>query len=146
MTQQVKSTNDSPLTKLRDSDLEFEDGRQDIRGRAVIDQNGKTIGHVRALFIDASERKVRMLDIGSGGLMGMGDTHFLLPVDAITKVSEKDVHVNESAERVKHSPAYDPDLEVKYDWDYWRPYYNYYGSAPYWESDYRYPNYNSWFY
>ncbi len=146
MTQQVKSKSDAPLKKLGDSDLILADERQDIRGRNVVDQNGKTVGHVRALFIDEAERKVHMLDIGGGGFLGMGDQHFLLPVDAITKVDEKVVHVDETGDRIHKSPGYDPNLEVAYGQDYWRPYYGYYGRSPYWNDGYRYPDYRSLFY
>jgi hypothetical protein len=145
MTQQLHAKSDMPLTKLRDSNLELEDDRQDIRGRSVVDQDGKTVGHVRALFIDSSERKVRVLDIAGGGFLGMGDQHFLLPIDAITKVDKAKVHVNETADRIQHSPVYDPELITAYNQHYWAPYYGYYGSSPYWSAGYRYPNYRNWY-
>jgi len=100
MTQQLDPRSDTPLTKLVDSDLRLADRRQDVRGRAVIDQDGKHVGHVKSLFIDEAEQKVRVLDIGGGGFLGMGDQHFLLPIDAITTISEKEVHVNETADRI----------------------------------------------
>lgn len=144
MTQQLDPRSDTPLTKLADSDLRLADRRQDVRGRAVIDQDGKHVSHVKSLFIDEAERKVRVLDIGGGGFLGMGDQHFLLPIDAITTISEKEVHVNETADRIKHSPAYDPALVVNYDRDYWGPYYGYYGREPYWSGAYGYPD--AWYY
>jgi hypothetical protein len=55
------------------------------------------------------------------------------------------VTVNESGDRVLHSPAYDPTLIAPYRRDYWEPYYGYYGRAPYWDSAYRYPSYSTWF-
>jgi sporulation protein YlmC with PRC-barrel domain len=146
MTQQLHADTDIPLVKLVDSGLTLEDDRQDIRGRSVIDQDGKTVGHVRALFIDSAERKVRMLDIAGGGFLGMGDQHFLLPVDAITKVNKADVHVNETAHRIHHSPIYNPELVTSYRRDYWEPYYGYYGGSPYWSAGYRYPDYGNWYY
>ncbi len=115
---ETRSKSDALLTKLRDGDLRLADLRQDVRGRAVIDQSGKTVGHVKSLFIDEAERKVRVLDIGGGGFLGMGDQHFLLRVDAITSIRDNEVHVNETADRIKHSPAYDPTLVVNYDRDY----------------------------
>jgi sporulation protein YlmC with PRC-barrel domain len=144
MTQHLEPKSDAPLTKLRDGDLRLADDRQDVRGRAVIDQSGKTVGHVKSLFIDEAERKVRVLDIGGGGFLGMGDQHFLLPVDAITSIRDNEVHVNETADRIKHSPAYDPTLVVNYDRDYWEPYYGYYNREPWWSGAYGYPNH--WYY
>lgn len=55
------------------------------------------------------------------------------------------MHVNETADRIKHSPAYDPALVVNYDRDYWGPYYyGYYGREPYWSGAYGYPD--GWYY
>ena len=144
MTQRVDQQSDAPLTKLRDTDLSLADDRQDIRGRTVVDQDGKHVGHVRALFVDEADRKVRILDIGSGGILGIGDQHFLLPVDAVTAVTDKEVRVNETSDRIKKSPAYDPALVVTYTHDYWGPYYRYYGTEPYWGGAYHYPD--RWFY
>jgi len=141
----IAQVNDHPLTKISDSNLILDDYRMDIRGRKVIDSSGKTIGHVRALFIDETNRKVRMLDIAGGGFLGIDDQHFLLPVDAITSVTATLVHVNESGDRVLHSPAYDPLLIAAYHRSYWEPYYGYYDRAPYWDSAYRYPAYQNWF-
>jgi len=133
--------NDHALTKFSDSDLVLEDDRLDIRGRKVIDAAGKAIGHVRALFIDDAAKKVRLLEIAGGGFLGIADQHFLLPIDAVTKVTATLVYVNESGARVLSSPAYDPTLIQPYNRQYWEPFYGYYGRAPYWDADYRYPNY-----
>jgi sporulation protein YlmC with PRC-barrel domain len=135
----------APLKKLKDSDLMVADYRQDIRGRRVLDSEGHVIGHASALFIDGAERKIRMLEISGGGFLGIGDQHFLLPVDAITKVDDKDVHVNETGERVLKSPKYDPKLVERYDDEYWGPYYSYYDQVPYWSGTYAYPSYDNWY-
>jgi len=137
--------NDHPLTKFDEGNLILDDDRMDIRGRKVIDANGKTIGHVRALFIDEIDRRVRLVDIAGGGFLGIDGQHFLLPIDAITKVTPTLVHVNESGARVLHSPAYDPKLIVPFHQSYWEPYYGYYGRSPYWDTAYRYPDYPMWF-
>jgi sporulation protein YlmC with PRC-barrel domain len=137
MAQQVSNT--SPLAKLSETDLDLADPSQDIRGRKVLDSEGGEIGHVSALFVDEAERKVRMLEIRAGGLLGIGEQHFLLPVDAVTSVDKHDVHVNETHERIVHSPAYDPQLVEFPERSYWEPYYGYYGLSPYWGTGYIYP-------
>ncbi len=142
---QVQRLNEEELKKLKDTDLMVADYRQDIRGRRVIDREGKHIGHVSALFVDDEHRKIRMLEVSGGGILRMGDIHFLLPVDAILKVTDDSVQVTETADRVAKSPAYDPRLVGKYDRNYWGPYYGYYGMAPYWAAGYAYPNYHNWY-
>jgi hypothetical protein len=45
------------LIKLKDSDLRLSSQAEDVRGRDVIDQRGKDIGKVNALFINEGEWK-----------------------------------------------------------------------------------------
>ncbi len=138
---QQQQTKNTPLERLSDLGLVLSDPGQDIRGRKVIDRHGADIGHVSGLFIDADERKVRMVELRTGGFIGIGERHFLLPVDAIASVDEHDVHVNESGERIVHSPVYDPTLVAEPTRDYWEPYYGYYGLSPYWGNGYMYPTF-----
>jgi hypothetical protein len=49
--------------------------------------------------------------------------------------------VNESGERIVHSPVYDPKLVVPSIRGYWEPYYGYYGLSPYWGNGYMYPTF-----
>jgi sporulation protein YlmC with PRC-barrel domain len=136
-----QNSSHAELEKLDDTDLILDDDAQDVRGRKLIDQQGETIGHVSSLFIDADERKVRMLEVRAGGFLGIGDRHFLIPADAVTKVEKESVYVNESRERILHSPVYDPHIIKAPTREYWGPFYGYYGLSPYWGTDYMYPGF-----
>jgi CBS domain-containing protein/sporulation protein YlmC with PRC-barrel domain len=126
------------LVRLSDSHLTLAEHAEDIRGLQVLDISGEELGSVNDLFIDERERKVRFLEISSGGFLGLGATKFLLPVDAITRLSVDVVHINQSRERVAGAPQYDPALvEERYVSDV----YSHYGYPPYWGPDYRYPPY-----
>jgi CBS domain-containing protein len=104
----------------------------------AIDVSGEELGTVNDLFIDEQERKVRFLEISSGGFLGLGTTEFLLPVDAISRLSVDLVHINQSRERIAGAPRYDPALvEERYVSDV----YSHYGYPPYWGPDYHYPPY-----
>jgi sporulation protein YlmC with PRC-barrel domain len=144
MTQSVGKTNDAALKELAESGLSLAHEWQDIRERKVLDSNGVEIGHVSALFIDEGERKVRMLAIREGGFLGIGEHHVLLPVDAVDKVTENAVHVNQTKQHVVTSPVYNPTLVPERDHDFWDPYYSYYGYSPYWDRGYRYPDFGVW--
>ena len=99
---------------------------------------GEELGAVNDLFIDEQERKVRFLEVSSGGFLGLGATKFLLPVDAISRITSDVVHINQSRERVAGAPRYDPTLvEERYVSDV----YSHYGYPPYWGPDYDYPPY-----
>jgi hypothetical protein len=132
-------TTNAELVKLNDTGLTLADPAEDIRDRKVVDASGEDVGHVSALFIDRAGRKIRMLEIRAGGFLGIGDRHFLLPVEAITKVAEHEVHINQKRDKVVHSPAYDPTLVVKPP-EYWGSYYGYYGMSPYVGSGFMFPN------
>jgi sporulation protein YlmC with PRC-barrel domain len=132
---QSQDTMNYELEKLSETGLTLADAAQDIRERKVIDASGEDIGHVGALFIDRAERKVRMLEIRAGGFLGLGDRHFLLPVEAITSIAKGEVHLSQTRDRIIHSPAYDPALEAAPTRQSWGPYYGYYGMWPNFGSD-----------
>lgn len=46
----------------------------------------------------------------TAAFLGWGAYRFLLPVEAITDISEDEVHINQSRDRVVDSPVYDPVL------------------------------------
>ena len=127
------------LRTLDDSEMTLTDSAEDVRGRTVVDHAGQEIGKVDALLLDDAESKVRFLRVAEGGLLGVGERTFLIPVDAITRIDENHVHVNQSRDWVVESPAYDPTLV--YDQSYYGNVYGHYGYAPYWGPGYRYPMY-----
>ncbi|MGD0052611.1 MAG: PRC-barrel domain-containing protein, partial [Vulcanimicrobiaceae bacterium] len=107
---QQRHSKSAELARLSDTGLALSDPSQDIRGRKIVDRHGADIGHISGLFVDEDERKVRMLEIRAGGFLGIGERHFLLPVDAIMKIDNDEVRVNETRERIVRSPVYDPKL------------------------------------
>ena len=135
----MSSTNQVRLTKLSDADMTISDASADVRGRTVLDKLGDEIGKVDALMIDDRESKVRFLQVASGGFLGIGARHFLIPVDAVTRVDADHVHVDQTRERVASSPGYDPTVVPET--DYYTDVYGYYGYGPYWGPGYAYPAY-----
>jgi sporulation protein YlmC with PRC-barrel domain len=126
------------LVRLTDSNLTLSDRSEDIRGRNVLDLSGEELGEVDDLLIDEQDHKVRFIQISSGGFLGLGASKFLLPVEAIRRITEDTVYVNQSRERVAGAPRYDPDL---IDERYVTDVYGHYGYPPYWGPGYKYPPY-----
>jgi sporulation protein YlmC with PRC-barrel domain len=126
------------LVKLSDTNLTLANRAEDIRGRDVLDTAGEEIGKVDDLLIDELEKKVRFLQVSSGGFLGLGATKFLIPVDAIMRMTEDAVYISQARERLTGAPRYDPSLV---DERYLSDVYGYYGYSPYWGPDYRYPGY-----
>jgi sporulation protein YlmC with PRC-barrel domain len=132
------TTNDNAtLYTLGDRGQTIEGSANDVRGRKVKDKNGDGIGKVADLLVDDREGKVRFLLVEHGGFLGFGETKSLIPVDAVTKITEDEVIVDQSRERVAAAPGYDPDLVD--DRTYHSSLYGYYGYAPYWGAGYMYP-------
>ena len=126
------------LRKLSDTGMALSTPAEDIRGRKVVDRNGEDIDEVDDLMIDDAEKKVRFIRVASGGFLGMGATKFLIPVDAVARVTTDTVHVDRQREHVAAAPAYDPDVTTP---DYYDRLYGYYGVAPFWGAGYMYPGY-----
>jgi sporulation protein YlmC with PRC-barrel domain len=129
----------SILHRLRDSDLQLADPKADIRGRKVKDAAGEEIGKVDDLLVDAEEQKVRFLEVASGGLLGLGETKSLIPVEAVARITEDEVHINQTRAKVAGAPMYDPNLKER---THLSEVYGYYGyGTPYWGMGYNYPRY-----
>ncbi len=126
------------LYKLSDSTLTVADPAEDIRGRRIVDSAGEEVGTVDDLMIDDREGKVRFLLAGSGGFLGLGETKFLIPVDAVARLTGDTVHINQTRRRMAGGPRYDPELTEQPAWD---SVYGYYGYSPYWAPGYAYPPY-----
>lgn len=131
---------DTPKLKmLSDSSLEIADPAEDVRGRAVLDDAGEEVGHVRDLVVDTEANKVRFLQIGAGGFFGIGEESFLIPVDAVTRVEPDTVSIDRSRERMRDVPRYQPELAVGP--DYYEDLYSWWDYSPYWVGGYVPPGY-----
>lgn len=140
----------SKLIRLSDTELTIANPAEDIRNRTVIDRDGEDIGEVEDLLLDEHEKRVRFLEVSSGGFLGLGKTKFLLPVEAITRISDDRVDVNQTRQYIAGAPHYDPDLIHQEagvqgyeagERGYYDGVYQYYGYPPYWAPGAIYPPY-----
>lgn len=129
------------LQSLKAAGLEVQNKEDDVRGRKVHDSDGEHIGHVDDLIVDTAERKVRFLRVAQGGFLGIGEKHYLVPVDAVTNVTSDVVTLGSKHDQVSRAPDYDPELASKDRQKYWGGVYDYWGYSPFWSRDYVYPGY-----
>lgn len=127
------------LMKLSDTARTVAAGDEDIRGRDVKSRGGEDLGTVDDLLIDPEEDKVRFLVVASGGFLGLGETKSFIPVDAVSRITADEVHIDRAREEVAGAPVYNPDLVAER--DYYENVYAYYGYPPYWAPGYVYPAY-----
>lgn len=128
------------LVRLSDTGLTLADPEADIRGMTVVDRNDEAIGDVDDLVIDETERRLRFLEVGSGGFLGIGKEKRLVPVDAVTGIDDK-VHIDQDRDRVAAGPGYDPELTPIPERPHIEEIYGHYGVMPFWGAGYTYPMY-----
>ena len=122
------------LLRLGDTDLTVE-VEDDVRGLHAVDRDGEDIGEVDELIIDEQDKKVRFLEVGSGGFLGIGEEKRLIPAEAVERVGDV-VRVGTTKQAVADSPGYDPDVVRQTGLDYYGGLYGYYGYGPFWGPDY----------
>ncbi len=127
------------IVSLRDANLTVADPSEDVRGFEVIDRHGEKIGDVDDLLLDLDEKRVRFLRVAHGGFLGIGEEHFLVPVDAVTQIRADRVHIDRERGGIGDAPGYSPELAEQP--DYYGDVYGYWGYGPYWASGYAYPRY-----
>ncbi len=127
------------LVRLSETNLTVADPAADVRGRRAVDNGGQEMGKVDDLLIDDQEKKVRFLRVGSGGFLGMGKEHFLVPVEAVSSVDRERVTIDRGRAQLSGVPGYDPALS--YDDAYYSDVYGWWGYGPYWQPGYVYPPY-----
>jgi sporulation protein YlmC with PRC-barrel domain len=98
------------FSRLRDSHKTVASSDVDIRGRMVRDKDGQEVGKIEGLLIDDVEKKVRFMEVASGGFLGIGETKTFIPVDAIRRITDDDVFISHTREHVAGAPRYDPSL------------------------------------
>jgi sporulation protein YlmC with PRC-barrel domain len=122
----TERTEQHQLVKLSDSDFRLEAPEQDVRGLDVYDRDGREIGSVNDLYVDTEERKIRFLGVGAGGVLGIGEKHLMIPVEAVADVGEDGLTIEHGSEKVAESPPFDTDVAPPTA-AYQREIYEYYG-------------------
>jgi hypothetical protein len=125
------------LLRLDDIDMTVADPATDVRGRAVIGRGGAEIGKISSLLVDDGEWRVRLLEVRSGGLLGIGARTRLIPVEAVTDVVDDAVHVDQTRTSVQESPVYDPDVAPSP--ALYADVYDHFGYSPFWAIGHPYP-------
>jgi sporulation protein YlmC with PRC-barrel domain len=101
---------------------------RDLIHRAVSDPDNHMIGYVRDILIDERDWQVRFLHVTVGGHLGIGDKHFLIPIEAVERVSEGFVTIEQSREKVQGAPELNPNILLQPDLRH--EVYEYYGYPP----------------
>ncbi len=126
----TERTEQHQLVRLSDSEFRLEAPEQDVRGLDVYDRDGDAMGSVEDLYVDEGERKVRFLEVGAGGFLGIGERRFMIPVEAVASIGDDRVTLEQGRDRVAGSPPFDTDVVPPT--AYQQEIYDYYGYTPTW--------------
>ena len=123
-----RAEDDAGHVRLSQSGQTVADEDADVRGRRVVDVNGEDLGHVDDLLLDEHQYKVRFLWVATGGFLGIGAKHLLVPVEEVEDVDEGTVRVCREREHLGDAPGYDPELAE--DPSYYARVYGWWGRQP----------------
>jgi sporulation protein YlmC with PRC-barrel domain len=86
---------------------------RDLIHRAVTDLRDDRIGYIRDLLIDEADWKVRFLHVTGGGHLGYHEHHYVIPIEAVRRVSGGYVSIEQSRQKVQGAPELDPNILVQ---------------------------------
>jgi len=78
--------------------------QRELRQRRVFDSGGRYIGDVANLYVD-DDRNLHFVDVVSGGFLGLGRKHYLLPVEAIEDETPGAVRLRVDEGQVQRAPT-----------------------------------------
>ena len=110
-----------------------------IIGNKVINPAGEQLGNIKELMIDLEDARVAYAVLSFGGLLGLGDKVFAIPLEALTfDPQEHTVILDVDKEVLKNAPGFHKDHwpdNAQYEAGWLLDIYEYYGYSPYWMPD-----------
>lgn len=111
----------------------------DVRGARVLDRDDAEVGTVDDLLVDDAARKVRFLNVKSGGFLGFGGVAYLIPVDVIARMDADGLHLAVTRDVVSAGPSFDPGVAAA-GREVYEGVCRHFGCAPFWAPEYVYPS------
>ena len=110
-----------------------------IIGSQVINPEGEQLGSIKDMVVDLDDAQIAYAVLSFGGIMGLGDKLFAIPLEALTFDTQSNHAVLDvDREVLKNAPGFDkekwPDV-AEYEAGWLRNIYEYYGYSPYWMPD-----------
>lgn len=105
-----------------------------LTGNDVKNYANEDLGDIKDFMIDCQSGKVAYAVLGFGGVFGIGEKLFAVPMSAlILDTEEKCFRLNRAKEDLKNAPGFDSDNWPNMaDRGWGEGIHNYYDSSPYW--------------
>lgn len=106
-----------------------------IIGDGVVNEYGEDLGKIEDLMIDLDHNRVAYAVLSFGGILGIGEKLFAIPLEALRLDAENHRFVLAvERERLEEAPGFDKDeWPDAGDLDHRREVFVFYGYDPYWE-------------
>ena len=78
--------------------------QRELRQRGVFDSSGSLIGYVENVYVD-DEGTFRFVDVATGGVMGLGTKHRLVPVEAIAEGEPGSITLTVDQQTIESTPT-----------------------------------------
>ena len=79
---------------------------QELRQKSVFDSGSRHIGQVANLYVVEDSRRLRFVDVVTGGFLGLGRKHCLVPVEAITDQAPGSITLEVDQRSLESAPAF----------------------------------------
>jgi hypothetical protein len=100
----------------------------------VTDKFGEPYGHVTDLLIDPSNGKIALAVLSFGGVLGIGDTHKVIPFEALQmNPNTFDYQINIGKDVIENAPKMDASDVT--DYKKLNELFKYYGMPAYWDQN-----------
>jgi sporulation protein YlmC with PRC-barrel domain len=106
---------------------------ENVRGYDVRSIDNDHLGRVDDLIVEESTGRVRFLKVGDGGVLGIGRSHRLIPVDVVKGVSGDYVFLDISQMQFDNAPRWRPLADPTYVIEVLR----YFGTQAFWRAGYQ---------
>jgi sporulation protein YlmC with PRC-barrel domain len=106
-----------------------------ILGARVRNYQGEDLGTVEDFVLDLKSGKISYIVLSFGGILGIGDKWFAVPVSSLSWYPEGE-HFQMKADKAKleNAPGFDKDnWPMMHDRKWGSEIHRYYGEKPYWE-------------
>jgi hypothetical protein len=91
--------------------------QRELRQSRAFDSGGRYVGEVGNLYVD-DDRTLRFVDVVTSGFLGLGKTHHVVPVEAITEEGLASITLGVDQETIESAPSISnphvaPDAELQ---------------------------------
>ncbi|MFD1105462.1 PRC-barrel domain-containing protein [Sphingobium olei] len=99
-----------------------------VEGTAVFNRQGDHLGQIARFMVDKASGQVRYAVLSFGGFLGIGQDHYPLPWSMLHYDTQQGGYVVDLDKRLlEHAPRHGAGEDPRYDEDYGRSVYQYYG-------------------